>query len=366
MNISLKKAAAHPPANVYWLRLPPQAIWVLKQMRSKMSTDGLEDLAASIKESDQINPGIVVALEPKEAAKYLRLINQMWGTEYRLKNFAPVRFTELRKELYLFLVAGHRRLQAVIMADIPDFYCQVRLETTFSKALVLQFQENLHEAVPLDDEARFLTFLWQQEKAMKKTLSVSTFARKLGKKPEVVRRAIRFASWLPVRVQKLMMPSQEFKKGVAFGVLCELARLQEAYLAKEKPLSEIELVHLAYTLTVQQKSAKGAALWVSEQIKELNGQRSMFELQIQVVAEGARRSAASGVEKAVRDGADHLRRVARFHTEGGVAKVASGAAAMAVVNTIEVATSLAPKIVENLEGARHASEAKKALTRLAA
>lgn len=328
-----------------------------------MSRDGLEDLVSSIREIGQINPGIVVGLGQTEADKYLRLIDEMWGTEYKLKDFEPVRLEELADDYYLFLVAGHRRLESVKLVPLDAFYCQLRLETNFSKALVLQFQENLHEAVPHDDEARFLTFLWRQEKSMKKGLTLAKFARKLGKKPEAVRRAIRFTS-LPVIVQKLILPSQEFKKGIGFGILCELARLQEVRQKMNKAYSEQELIHLAYVLVVQQKTAKAAATWVTAQIQELQGQGNMFELSIQDAVDSARRTVGSGLEQVIRVGSAHMQTVARMHHDGGIKKVASGSAVNAVTNAINTVSDLAPKIIENISGARHAYIAREALKKV--
>ncbi len=363
MELSLIMSAAKPPEGVYWLTIPPNVIKILKQMRTKMSSEGLEELAASIKEVGQINPGIVVGLIESEAGKYLKLINEMWGMDYQLTSFEPVFLKELQDNFYLFLVAGHRRFEAVNLAKLDSFYCQLRLETKFSRALILQFMENLHEAVPPDDEARFLTFLWREEKSMEPGLSLAKFARKLGKKPESVRRSIRFTS-LPVTVQKLVLPSQEFKRGVAFGILCELARLQEARQEKNKAYEEQELLHLAYVLVVQQKTAKAVALWVSEQIKELNGQGGLFDLSIETVLDGARHSVSSGLEHLVRIGTEHVRAVTRFHRAGIVRKVASGSAVNAVINAIRLTSDLAPQILEGIRGGRHAPVARKTIATL--
>lgn len=361
--LSLKALAARPPEGTYWVRIPPETIRVLRQMRTKMSTEGLEELALSIKQSGQINPGIVVGLARSEAAKYLNLINEMWGAGYKVDDFAPVFIKELRNEYHLFLVAGHRRLKAVELGGVKSFYCQLHVSMNFSRALMLQFQENLHEAVPPDDEARFLTFFWREEKSAKQKLTLAEFARKMGKKPEAVRRSVRFTA-LPVSVQKLVLPSQEFKKGVAFGILCELARLQEARVTGGKGYDGPELMRLAYVLVVQQKTAKNAAEWVSKQIHELNGQGTIFELSIDDALEGARKTARTDLEQAVRTGVEHLRRVGRIHEQGGVGRVASGSTANAVVAAVALTKDIAPQIVEGVKGARHAPIAREAIKKV--
>ncbi len=361
--ISLEQSAARPPAGVYDLYLPPQAIGVLQQVRTKMTREGLDNLMASIKEIGQKTAGIAIGLTRQEAEKYLKQANDLWGTDYRLEHYEPVYFKEFGDNFYLFLVTGHRRLVAVKKLDIGSYFCQLHMQVQFLDAFILQFHENIHEEVAKDDEARFLTVMWRKQKSMNDRLSLAEFARQHGKTSEAVRRAVRFTS-LPVSVQKLVLPSEEYKKGVAFGILCELARLQEARQTKDKPYTEQDLVHLAYVLVVQQKTVKAAAMWVSAQIQELQGQGNMFELSIQHVVDGARRSVASGLEYDVRIGSEHMRAIARMHKDGGIRKVASGAAVNAVTNAVNLTTKLAPEILDGIKGARHAPIAREALKKV--
>ncbi|MEK7126030.1 MAG: hypothetical protein AAB835_00880 [Patescibacteria group bacterium] len=363
MKISLVESAATVPEDVYQLNLPTRTIGVLQQVRSRMTRDGLEHLMASIKEIGQKTAGVVIGLSAEEAEKYLQQVNDLWGTSYRICDFEPVHFSELNGNFYLFLVTGHRRLTAVKKLEIGTYLTELHLQIQFLDAFILQFHENIHEEVAKDDEARFLTVMWRKQKSMDEGLSLSEFARRHGKTSEAVRRAVRFTS-LPVSVQKLVLPSEEYKKGVAFGILCELARLQEARQTKDKPYTEQDLVHLAYVLVVQQKTVKAAAMWVSAQIQELQGQGNMFELSIQHVVDGARRSVVSGLEYDVRIGSEHMRAIARMHKDGGIRKVASGAAVNAVTNAVNLTTKLAPDILDGIKGARHAPIAREALKKV--
>ena len=363
MEISLVASAAKLPRDVYDLHLPTNVIGVLQQVRSRMTRDGLEHLMASIKEIGQKTAGVVIGLSAEEASKYLRQVNDLWGTSYSVEEFEPVYFLELNGHFYLFLVTGHRRLAAVKKLDIGTYLAELHLQIRFLDAFILQFHENIHEEVAKDDEARFLTVMWRKQKSMNSRMSLAEFARRHGKTPEAVRRAVRFTS-LPVSVQKLVLPSEEYKKGVAFGILCELARLQEARQAKDKPYGEQDLIRLAYVLVVQHKTTKAAAMWVSAQIQELQGQGNMFELSIQHVVDGARRSAASGLECNIRVGSEHMRAIARMHKDGGIRKVASGAAVNAVTNAVNLTTKLAPEILDSIKGARHAPTAREALKKV--
>ncbi|MCR4334009.1 MAG: hypothetical protein NUV60_03320 [Patescibacteria group bacterium] len=360
MEISLAASAATLPKGVYSVKIPLEMIHTLVQMRGTVSKEGIENLTAGIKAIGQMMAGIVVALTRADAVKYLSQINEMWGTAYAIGDFTPAYLQELNDHFYLFLVAGHRRRDAVEQAGITTFFCNLHVGCSFSEALTMQYQENQHEEVRQDEEAKFLTLLWRQEKSKHPKLTLGGFARQRGKTPEAMRRSVRFTS-LPIRVQRLVLPSPEYKKGIAFGILCELARLQEARQLKHKPYAEQELLHLAYVLVVQQKTTKAAAAWVSEQIKQLQGQGDMFGLSIQDALDGARKSVGTGLERAVMTGDEHLRIVARMHESGDVPKVASGSAVSAIARTLHLANDLAPKIVENIKGARHASVAREAI-----
>lgn len=363
MQISLKQASARPPQGVYDLYLSPDIINILQQVRTKITRESLDDLAASIKAIGQQAAGIAIGLTKQEAAKYLQEVNDLWGTAYQLEMCEQVYFKELGEHFYVFLVAGHRRLLTIKELGIDSYLCRLHLHLEFVDAFSLQFHENVHKEVSLDDEARFLTFMWRKQKSTNDALSLTEFARRHGKKVDTVRRAIRFTS-LPISVQRLMLPTEEFKKGIAFGILCEMARLQEARQAKGKSYSEQELINLAYILVVQQKTTRAASMWVSEQIKQLHGQGDMFELSIQEALDGARHSVGTGLEQSIRIQSEHLRIIARMHDEGGVEKVVSGSAVNAVTNAARSVSDLAPKIVANIRGARHAPTARAALKKV--
>lgn len=363
LEISLEESAARPPRGVYDLYLPPHVFGVLQQVRTRITEESLDDLAASIKTMGQQAAGVAVGLTAYEAIRYLHEVNDLWGTEYRLENYEPVYLKELAATVYLFLVAGHRRLLTIKKLGIAAYLCRLHLHVAFLDAFAMQFHENVHKEIWPDDEARYLTVMWRKQKSMDEGLTLVEFARRHGKSTDAVRRANRFTT-LPVVVQKLVLPNAEYKKGIAFGMLCELARLQEARLANGKAHNEHELINLAYVLVVQQKTVKAAAAWVTHQVHELNGQGTIFDLSIQDAVDGARKTVGSGLEHMVRIGSNHLRTIARLHSEGGVKKVASGSAVNAVTQAITMTKTLAPKILENIKGARHAPLARKALKKI--
>ncbi len=350
-HVSLVACAAVQPENSYLVNMPVGNIHVLRQMRDRRSDEGIQELAESIKDAGQIHPGIVVALPEDAARTYIKRINEMWGTSYKLSQFKSVFVKEVKCEIWLFVVAGHRRLHAVKEAKLKKFYCYVHMETSFSRALQLQFQENMHEAVHGDDEARFLTLFWREEKSADPTLSLAKFAKKLGKQPEAIRRSLRFTS-LPVKLQKLVQPSAQFKKGIAFGILCEIAKLQEATEAKGKQCPESQLIRWTYFAVTYHKTVKRTAQWVNSMISELEGQGAMFELSAQDAVVSASSAVAKTLETTVRAGCQQLEIVARFHASGDVDKIASVGAVNTVHNTLDLVKRTAPQIIDGLKGGR--------------
>lgn len=331
-------------------------------MRKTMLETSLQELADSIKDRGQINPGIVIAFTHDEAVKYLKQVNKLWGTHYNISHFRPVYITEKSKEFYLFLVAGHRRLKATQMAKLETFYCQLRFDNDFFQAITLQLQENYHEEVPPAEQAHFLAMMWRVQKEADVGLTLTKFAKGHNKSPDAVRRSVRFHS-LPVKVQDLVLPSDKYKKGVAFGLLCELARWQEARIEKEKSFSEQELIYWAYTFVSRNLTVKKAAMFVTEQIKELNGQSAMFELSAQEAVDSSKKTVATGLEQTITTSSQHLQAVARFHESGAVDKVASQSAVSATEKAIRLITTTAPDIISGVRGGRGAGKVKTVLGR---
>lgn len=363
MKISLEKCTAKPPKGSVSVNLPIDSIGVLRQMRSTFISDSITDLAESIKSSGQLHPGIVVALIEKEARHYLHAINKTWGTKHSLTNYESVH-VEGRGEYYFFLVAGERRYRACMQAKLQNYFCQLRFGMNFSDAIVLQAQENLHEAVPQEESAATFALLWRMEKTKNQKLTLSTFARRVGKSPEAMRKAVRFMT-LPISVQRLVLPTAEFSRGVPYGILCELARLQEARELYKKAFSLVELKQYAYIFVAQMKTVHAVASFVTTQIEQLEqtkqGARPLFELELSDATSATKKSVATGFEDTIRHGEKHLRAVARFHNDPVIGKIASQSAVSGVLNTLSVAEDIAPKILQGVKGARGAKALAKKL-----
>ena len=247
MQISLRKQAAKPPKGAVLLDLPLPMLGVLRQMRTRFHQDTLQELAESLKTSGQMSSGIVVALTEEDARRYIQCINATWKTKYSLTKFQSVYVEEKEQHYCFFIVAGERRFRACKIASKPTYFCQLRFDLDFNGAIALQAQENLHEQLAPEDMAGSLALLWRSSKQQDQKLTLAAFARRMGKTSRKIRDSVRYIG-LPIALQDLVRPNEEFKRGVSYGILCELAKLQEEHIKHGKKLSVTELKQLAYTL----------------------------------------------------------------------------------------------------------------------
>lgn len=272
--LSLSGRAAPTPPNTHFVMLPTGALSVLSQQRSEMSEEGLDELASSIKKSKQMYPGIVFAFSPKEAAKYLREINKLWGSSHSLADFKPTFIEEKSGSFYLFVVAGHRRLRACVKAEL-DYYAQVVFGSSFEKAIATQLEENFHESVPLGDQIRSAHALWLRAKEKDPKMTLRAFSRKIHKSATWLKKALRF-SGLPVSVQKLLSyKGSGAPKGIPYGVLLEFANLYEH--AGEK-IPEARLVSYIFHAVARKMSLKDVRGLCDVIRMELDGQDTLFAL----------------------------------------------------------------------------------------
>ena len=112
-------------------------------------------------------------------------------------------------------------------------------------------------------------------------------------------------------------------------------------------------------MVVNYRTAKAVAGWVTEQIKEINGQNTMFELTIEDAVNTARTSVRSGLEWTIGQGCSHLEAVAHFHTDDKMQKIASQTAVTAVGRIIDLVGQTAPQIIAGIQGGRGATSVTK-------
>ncbi len=213
--------------------VPLGAISLVTQVRTTVDVD--EDLIPSIKAHGQQTPGVAVALTPDEARQYIEEINELWGSCHHIADFPLV---ELDGERYYFiLVAGHRRYAAcAILAENAEqnagqsafdgrYRVDIRFGMRVSETIPLQFNENRHQQVPPHEEARAAWKFYRWLKRNEPEITISQFARKIGRTPEWVRGALRFCT-LPSSVQNYADGTDGCVK-LPYSILTSLARLGE-------------------------------------------------------------------------------------------------------------------------------------------
>jgi hypothetical protein len=187
--IDSAKVADTSMRKVLNVRLPPEHFSVLTQVRRTYDID--HDLALSIHAHGQMSVGFAAVLSHANAATYVEVINQIYGTEHKVSELNPVNFDG--EVCYLVIFAGHRRHRHVAHvnaeiaagrlphADPTRFDGRYRAALHFGitpeEAIELQFNENRYTAPPLHEEAEAAWRLYRYKKLANPKLTIAEFAR---------------------------------------------------------------------------------------------------------------------------------------------------------------------------------------------
>jgi hypothetical protein len=215
---------------------------VLPQPRKTF--DGLEELALDIAKKKILNPPTVARFGREGCAKYLAIVNHLWGSSFRLEE---MRTADGAADSYYVLLAGERRFRSCrLLWEKGCAECRERhgaesegrcfrrhfggneidvrlcVDIPPLPALFLQLSENTHMAVPPHEEAAAYALLFKLLRSADETFSVARFSREVGRSPETIRRALRFCE-LPETIRDAV------EKGyIAYGIAVEIARLKES------------------------------------------------------------------------------------------------------------------------------------------
>ena len=265
--------------------LPVNAVNVLLQVRRKF--EDIEDLARAIHAEGQMYPGLGALLTKREAAKYIAFWREVFGASSRLEDLTPVRLDG--KVRYVILIAGERRLRAVAKARAFAekslrfnglYRITLREGISATQAFELQIQENLHKAVPPQDEARAVRDLYrwhqhQMKESGEKGITRAELGRRLGKNPDWISRALRFCA-LPESLQ-LLADKPVREGGIPFGMLVELSRFSEGLADLGHACSEEDLLRIGNQAILRRETVASFAKWVSARLEEKrSGQTSLF------------------------------------------------------------------------------------------
>ena len=101
-------------------------------------------------------------------------------------------------------------------------------DITAEEAIELQFNENRYSAPPLHEEAEAAWRLYRYKQKKDPKLTISAFAKSIGRRPEWVSSALRFCR-LPGTIQSYVVGDNPMRVRLPYSVLVNLARLSECY-----------------------------------------------------------------------------------------------------------------------------------------
>jgi len=259
----------------FTVKINPLLISVLRQTRSVMSHEGLNGLVSSIKKSSQQSPGIIFAFNSSEAKEYLLNMNRLWYKNYKISEFSPVYIDEKKESYYLFLVAGHRRLEAIKTLQ-AKYLARIFFNRNFIEAIAIQYEENFHEQIPITDLVNFASYYWVLSKNNNPKLTLKHFAKSIHKSVSWVSNALKFAN-LPISIQSLIHKT-DISKGVNYSILIEFAKFYEYSLRKNLAVDEDLLMSLINHAIIHKYKLSKIKELIEIKKQEMNGQQILFEL----------------------------------------------------------------------------------------
>ncbi len=249
-----------------------EKIIILPQMRKTF--EEIEDIEGSIAFHGFINPPLIARFDRKQFVVYLRTINDLWSTNISIQSYEAVRFRGDKKFYFYVLVAGERRTRAykeALRKGAANFPYEARIIFNPEPVDVLydQFSENTHMPVPSHEQAYAYEKFYAIANSRNGGMSIASFARKVGRSPEVIRNALRFCA-LPVKIREIVKGGSA---GISYSSAVEIARLSEI------GLKEDELLSWAIKSAISRKSSAEFRKEVSEFIRaKKDGQVSLLHI----------------------------------------------------------------------------------------
>lgn len=270
--------------------LPFESISRLEQPRRTF--EEIPSLADSIAVHGLANPITVAQLSEEACARYLDVINKVWGTVHASADLETLTLEGEKK--YHILIAGERRYRAIgLLKEQGCEDCQaqevavscyenhfqrseveVRLMANVSArdALDLQSAENIHKRVPPHEDARFLYEYYRFVKEDEPECTLRGFARGVSRGEEQVRDAIKFCE-LPENVQDSVKLGQ-----IPYGIAIQISRLHKNSNPNVNVSGEELDWWVIKAITGQYKVPDFKDLIMGYIKEREGGQKSMFEI----------------------------------------------------------------------------------------
>lgn len=262
--------------------LPLDKINPVSQVREHIEQGALEELVSSIAKDGQQSPGAVAAVPVGEIDEYLRVINTLWLSSIVRQNLKSTRLGG--KAYYLIVIYGHRRLAALrqlarTRGGAWHYLTTVHFDLTIAEVVRKQLAENLYVPPAQHREIQALSRLWNFEKALAtregRKLTLTEFAKKMGRTPGYMRNLLRFTT-LPQALQDRINPASG-QTLMAYSLLLELERLVAAYRRHGRTITDADMVLMADSLMLRRVKTRDYAKEVSLRIAELEGgQHDLF------------------------------------------------------------------------------------------
>lgn len=201
----------------------------------------------------QLVPGIVAVLTPRQAGKYVSRINELWGSNHKLRKMTKVTWFE--EEFYFVLVAGHMRYDTAlrlidrwIKGEIDSlgrfdgqYYAELRFGLTAEEAIRIQIHENIRNQLHSADEIFAAWLFWEWKKLDGSGFTKKQLAEMFGRGTGWVTEALLFMD-LPEAIQELAFPMKPGEKPqVIKSLLVEIAR----FIARYEEITETTLSEAA-------------------------------------------------------------------------------------------------------------------------
>lgn len=216
-------------------RVPLTSLNAIVQARNQY--EDVDVLANAIKSSGTLlHTPFVAQFDTQGAKTYLAFVYGIYGDkvpEQKTVDDLVPSTDENGENIYLIVVAGHRRVLALSKLGEEQVDVKIKKDIVPLDALYIQAQENTQRPLTPDEQAEQHGRLWAVSKAKDANLTLEAFAKKVGVKPTILRRDLRYYS-LPDEVKKYVTAANapENKKHklptMPFNVACQLGRLVEA------------------------------------------------------------------------------------------------------------------------------------------
>jgi hypothetical protein len=228
------------PENVQWI--PIKAVNILPQTRTEYTEEAMVQLEDSLMETDEdgrvkiklLHPPTLNVFRSRTASRqYVEDLNACWELDNPVTTSIKPNKTE-NGDVYTVLIAGHRRMHAILRIlekneidlDRVDVAFSVEDDLDFYQALDLQYRENEHQRLSPWQDARAISSRYRAGVERGEFESFADCSRAMGVTPERVSDAWKFYQ-LPKFLQEEVRNQKDTR--FTYGKAVHIYHLAHAY-----------------------------------------------------------------------------------------------------------------------------------------